>query len=192
MKACNTDMYHFLKVLAGIGEDFSVLSGEDVLFPLQMAAGAKGGIIVTATLLPKTWKAMYEAGRAGRHAEAIAMHRKLLPLIDMSFARDQPGAVEIRLGPDRGRCAARPGTADPGRSNPEPKTSRRTLRAVEGRGDAGLRPPVRADQYTASIPRRPWPNWTATCGQSFAVDGQRVLTDTIATPECREPRAPGT
>ena len=94
MKACNTDMYHFLKVLAGIGEDFSVLSGEDVLFPLQMAAGAKGGIIVTATLLPKTWKAMYEAGKAGRHTEAIALHRKLLPLMDMSFAETNPGPLK--------------------------------------------------------------------------------------------------
>ena len=33
MKACNTDMYHFLKVVAGVASDFAVLSGEDTLFP---------------------------------------------------------------------------------------------------------------------------------------------------------------
>jgi 4-hydroxy-tetrahydrodipicolinate synthase len=94
IKACNTNMYHFLKVVAGVSDDFSVLSGEDELFPLHMAAGAKGGFIVTSTVLPKTWRAMYEAGKSGRHAEAISMHRKLLALLDMSFAETNPGPLK--------------------------------------------------------------------------------------------------
>jgi len=69
MKACNTDMYHFLKVVAGVHESFAVLSGEDSLFPVQMAAGAKGGIVVTATMLPRTWQRIYELARDGRTAE---------------------------------------------------------------------------------------------------------------------------
>lgn len=94
MKACNTDMYHFLKVMAGVGDDFSVLSGEDIMFPMHMAAGAKGGVIVTASVLPKIWKAMYEAGKRGDHDVAIAMHRKLIPLLDMSFAEVNPGPLK--------------------------------------------------------------------------------------------------
>jgi 4-hydroxy-tetrahydrodipicolinate synthase len=94
IKACNTDMYHFLSMVAGVSEDFSVLSGEDTLFPLHMAAGAKGGIIVTASVLPGTWKAMYEASIAGKHAEAIAMHRKLIPFMDMCFAETNPGPLK--------------------------------------------------------------------------------------------------
>jgi 4-hydroxy-tetrahydrodipicolinate synthase len=35
MKACNTDMYHFLRVVAGVDASFTVLSGEDSLFPLH-------------------------------------------------------------------------------------------------------------------------------------------------------------
>ena len=94
MKACNTDAYHFLKLVAGVSDEFSLLSGEDVMFPLHMAAGAKGGIIVTSTVLPRTWRAMYEAGKAGRHAEAVAMHRKLIPLLDMSFGEVNPGPLK--------------------------------------------------------------------------------------------------
>ena len=94
MKACNTDMYHFLRVIAGISKNFSVLSGEDTLFPLHMVAGAKGGIIVTATVLPRLWKAMYEASIAGQHSKAIAMHRKLVPLMDMCFAETNPGPLK--------------------------------------------------------------------------------------------------
>ena len=39
MKACNTDMWHFLRTVAGVDESFAVLSGEDTLFPLHVAAG---------------------------------------------------------------------------------------------------------------------------------------------------------
>ena len=94
MKACNTDLHHFLKVAAGIADDFSLLSGEDVLFPAHLAAGAKGGIIVTSSVLPRTWVAMHQAGREARHADAVAMHRKLLPFLDMAFAEVNPGPLK--------------------------------------------------------------------------------------------------
>ncbi|KQT13318.1 dihydrodipicolinate synthase family protein [Ramlibacter sp. Leaf400] len=94
MKACNTDLYHFLKVVAGVSDSFSVLSGEDTLFPVQMAAGARGGIIVTATALPRTWRALYELCKAGRTAEAMAMHRTLIPLLDLAFGETNPGPLK--------------------------------------------------------------------------------------------------
>ena len=59
MKACNTDMYHYLRVLAGVSPSFTVMSGEDSLFPLHVAAGAKGGIVVTANLFPKIWRHIF-------------------------------------------------------------------------------------------------------------------------------------
>ena len=97
MKACNTDMYHFLKVQAGIDASFTVFSGEDTLFPVQMAAGAKGGIVVTASALPRTWRRLYEACAAGRTHEALQLHRKLIPLLDMAFAETNPGPLKSVL-----------------------------------------------------------------------------------------------
>lgn len=97
MKACNTDMYHFLKVVAGVQESFAVLSGEDTLFPVQMAAGAKGGIVVTATMLPRTWRRIYDLARDGRTVEAFALHRKLIPMLDMAFAETNPGPLKSVL-----------------------------------------------------------------------------------------------
>jgi 4-hydroxy-tetrahydrodipicolinate synthase len=94
MKACNTDMYHFLQVVAGVERNFAVLSGEDSLFPLHLAAGARGGIIVTANLLPRAWRAIYEAARAGKMAEALALHRRLIPLMNMAFAETNPGPMK--------------------------------------------------------------------------------------------------
>jgi 4-hydroxy-tetrahydrodipicolinate synthase len=94
MKACNTDMWHFLKVVAGVSADFSVLSGEDTLFPLHMAAGARGGIVVTATVLPRRWRHIWQLATDGRIAEAVAAHRQLIPLMDMAFAETNPGPLK--------------------------------------------------------------------------------------------------
>ena len=94
MKACNTEMYHFLSVAAGVSADFRILSGEDTLFPLHMVAGASGGIIVTASVLPKMWKAMYEASADGDHAKALSLHRSLIPLMNMCFAETNPGPLK--------------------------------------------------------------------------------------------------
>lgn len=97
MKACNTDMWHFLRVVAGVGPDFSVLSGEDTLFPLHVAAGARGGIVVTASLLPSAWRTIHQLARDGRTAEALALHRDLIPLMNLAFAETNPGPMKSVL-----------------------------------------------------------------------------------------------
>src|SRR5437899_2202882 len=97
MKACNTDMYHFLKVQAGIADSFTVLSGEDTLLPVHMAAGAKGGVVVTASALPRMWKRIYESCAHGRNAEALALHRALIPLLDIAFAETNPGPLKSAM-----------------------------------------------------------------------------------------------
>lgn len=94
MKACNLDMYHFLQVMAGVDESFAVLSGEDSLFPLHLAAGARGGIVVTACLLPRAWREIYETAIAGRTAEALSLHRRLIPFMNMAFAETNPGPMK--------------------------------------------------------------------------------------------------
>ncbi len=94
MKACNTDLYHFLKVINGVDASFSVLSGEDTIFPAQMLCGAQGGIIVTANLLPKTWIHMYQLLVASKKDEALKLHQQLIPLLDAAFAETNPGPMK--------------------------------------------------------------------------------------------------
>lgn len=94
MKACNTDMWHFLRTVAGVDDTFAVLSGEDTLFPLHMAAGARGGIVVTASLLPVAWQAIYRHAAEGDVARALALHRSLIPLMEMAFAETNPGPMK--------------------------------------------------------------------------------------------------
>lgn len=94
MKACNTDMWHFLRTVAGVDERFAVLSGEDTLFPLHVTAGARGGIVVTASLLPTAWQSVYQLASTGRAQEALALHRSLIPLMELAFAETNPGPMK--------------------------------------------------------------------------------------------------
>jgi len=140
MKACNTDLWHFLRVVAGVSDTFSVFSGEDTLFPLHMAAGAKGGIVVTASVLPRTWRAIYDAAAAGRIDEAVRMHRELIPLMDMAFAETNPGPLKSVL--DLVGVAA-PRVLDP-LVAPAPELQARLREELAGRLDAERRLPARA------------------------------------------------
>ncbi|QTO23925.1 4-hydroxy-tetrahydrodipicolinate synthase [Burkholderia seminalis] len=94
MKACNTDMWHFLRTVAGVDESFSVLSGEDTLFPMHLAAGARGGIVVTATLLPTAWRKIQEHVENDRIGQALELHRSLIPLMNLAFAETNPGPMK--------------------------------------------------------------------------------------------------
>ncbi|WP_118180483.1 4-hydroxy-tetrahydrodipicolinate synthase [Paraburkholderia phosphatilytica] len=97
MKACNTDMWHFLRTVSAVDDSFSMLSGEDTLFPLHVAAGARGGIVVTATLLPTAWRAIHTLASQGKTEEALALHRSLIPLLNMAFAETNPGPMKAVL-----------------------------------------------------------------------------------------------
>ncbi|WP_287497429.1 dihydrodipicolinate synthase family protein [Pandoraea sp. CB10b_02] len=94
MKACNTDMWHFLRTVAGVDDSFAVLSGEDTLFPLHVAAGARGGIVVTASLLPTAWQRIFALAAEGKTADALALHRSLIPLMNLAFAETNPGPMK--------------------------------------------------------------------------------------------------
>lgn len=59
---------------------FAVLSGwAPVAYPAWMV-GARGAIIAVANVLPDVCLTLWEHYRAGRHADALALHRRLLPL----------------------------------------------------------------------------------------------------------------
>lgn len=64
MKVRNTDMYHFLSPRA-LATLFTIFSGEDSVFPLYVATGARRHV-VTASLLPRLWKRIFDLARDGQ------------------------------------------------------------------------------------------------------------------------------
>jgi 4-hydroxy-tetrahydrodipicolinate synthase len=62
-----------------------------------VAAGARGGVLVSATLLPRTLMAIHDTAAAGRTADALRMHRELFGLFKLLFAETNPGPMKSVL-----------------------------------------------------------------------------------------------
>jgi 4-hydroxy-tetrahydrodipicolinate synthase len=106
MKACNPDIDHFNRIAAAVDADFGLLTGEDTLFPAHMALGARGGMLASASLLPRYWTSLFEDAAAGRFAAALAAQRRLLPLFAALFAEPNPGPLKAAMAMIGQPCGA--------------------------------------------------------------------------------------
>jgi 4-hydroxy-tetrahydrodipicolinate synthase len=97
MKMSNPDMADYGRTMDAVADRLSVLTGEEHLFVDHMLGGAKGAIIATNNLVPQAWSSIYEALVHGRHEEARALHRALVPLIDAAFSSTNPGPLKAAL-----------------------------------------------------------------------------------------------
>jgi 4-hydroxy-tetrahydrodipicolinate synthase len=92
------------RILEVCGTDFTVLSGDDSLTLPFLSVGARGVISVVSNLAPRETSDMVRAYLAGRHPEALALHRRLLPLIKALFIETNPVPVKTAMGL-LGRCS---------------------------------------------------------------------------------------
>lgn len=97
IKACNTDFNHFMRVCQLVGDKMSVLSGEDRFCPIHMSLGAVGGVLASATLVPKHWKGIIKLLRDHRLQEALSEQYKLWPLFDAIYRETNPGPMKTAL-----------------------------------------------------------------------------------------------
>ncbi len=70
MKACNQDLSVQLRAVELAGAEISILTGEENVFPLHIAMGARGGLLATSCLFPRIWAELYRlASRYCRSAK---------------------------------------------------------------------------------------------------------------------------
>src|SRR5262249_31644680 len=74
-----------------------LLSGDDNLALGSIAVGAEGLVSVLGNAVPRETKALVDAARAGRRADAVALNNKLLPLIDALFVESNPIPLKAAL-----------------------------------------------------------------------------------------------
>ena len=85
------------KIIQETGDDFLVWSGNDTdTFPI-MALGGYGIISVASHLVGKQIKQMIDSFINGKVAEAAAIHRRLLPLVDALFIVSNPIPVKYAV-----------------------------------------------------------------------------------------------
>lgn len=62
------------------GPSFSVFAGSSTSFYASLCVGARGGILALACVLPDACAQLLDLVRAGRHDEAAALQRQLVPM----------------------------------------------------------------------------------------------------------------
>jgi len=92
------------RILELCGPDFILLSGDDSMTLPFMSVGGRGVISVVSNIVPAETVAMVRAFAAGRTAEALAMHRRLFPLVKAVFVETNPVPIKTALG-ILGRCS---------------------------------------------------------------------------------------
>ena len=75
----------------------TLLSGDDALTLPAIAVGGEGIVSVAGQAAPREMRALTDAARAGRTADAEAIHRKLQPLFKALFVESNPGPVKFLL-----------------------------------------------------------------------------------------------
>jgi 4-hydroxy-tetrahydrodipicolinate synthase len=104
VKDATADIVRPLLTHASCGADFCQLSGEDANIVAFLAHGGQGCISVTANVAPRLCAQLHEAWRAGRPDEALALHRRLLPLHRELFCETSPVPAKHALS-RLGRCS---------------------------------------------------------------------------------------
>jgi 4-hydroxy-tetrahydrodipicolinate synthase len=105
VKDSSADIVRPLLTHAASGAEFCQLSGEDANIVAFLAHGGHGCISVTANVAPRLCAELHRAWRAGRPEEALAVHRRLLPLHRALFCEASPAPAKYALS-RLGRCSA--------------------------------------------------------------------------------------
>lgn len=80
MKESGGDVGQIADLVSATPDDFVVLAGAAATLYPMMCVGARGGILALANALPEPCVRLFELVRAGRHDEARALQRRLVPV----------------------------------------------------------------------------------------------------------------
>ncbi|HZR92948.1 MAG TPA: 4-hydroxy-tetrahydrodipicolinate synthase [Gaiellaceae bacterium] len=101
IKETTRDFEHFSRVIHACGRDVLVWSGIELLCLPLLALGGLGFISAVANLAPAAVARMYELWTAGEHEQALDLHYRLHPLVDVIFVETNPAPAKwvlARLG----------------------------------------------------------------------------------------------
>lgn len=97
LKEASGDLGQITKILNGVRKDFLLYSGNDSDTFLMLTLGAYGVISVASHLVGVQLSNMINKAVKGKTAEAAAIHRDLLPLVNALFIVSNPVPVKYAL-----------------------------------------------------------------------------------------------
>ncbi|MDF2486878.1 MAG: dihydrodipicolinate synthase [Herbinix sp.] len=97
LKDCCGDIKQSMSLLMNPPKDFSILSGEDLLFYLSLTLGGQGGILASAHLQTEQFVEMYHKVKANDTVGALQIWRQLYDLIPLLFKEPNPSPIKYYL-----------------------------------------------------------------------------------------------
>jgi 4-hydroxy-tetrahydrodipicolinate synthase len=97
VKEASGNISQITQVIQQVPEEFVVLSGDDALTLPLAAMGGRGIISVASNEIPAEMTRLAQLCLAGNFAEARAMQRKLLPLLEVNFIETNPTPVKAAM-----------------------------------------------------------------------------------------------
>ncbi|WP_167480849.1 4-hydroxy-tetrahydrodipicolinate synthase [Mesorhizobium waimense] len=97
MKACNADTGLQMRVIEAAGDKISILSGDEDVYPLHIAAGARGGLIASSCIVPRIWHKITALVLANELNQALELHAKIRPFLKLLFSEHNPVPLKAAL-----------------------------------------------------------------------------------------------
>ena len=85
VKESTRDVSNVTRMINRFGDRFSILCGVDTLALESLFMGANGWVAGLVDAFPRETVAIYRHVQAGRHAEALAIYRWFLPLLELDI-----------------------------------------------------------------------------------------------------------
>lgn len=91
------DIKQTMALLMNPPKDFSILTGEDILFYLTLTMGGQGGIMASAHLKTEQFVKVYEKVKENDHQGAYEIWKELYEFIPLLFKEPNPAPVKYCL-----------------------------------------------------------------------------------------------
>ena len=97
LKEASGNISQMAALANAVPDDFAILSGDDAIALPLFALGGRGVISVASNEIPAEMAQLCRHGLRGEFAEARAIHRKYLPLMEINFIESNPIPVKAAL-----------------------------------------------------------------------------------------------
>ncbi len=97
IKEASGDMNQIMRIIKGKPENFSLISGDDLMTIPIIAAGGSGVISVLANAFPEQWSKMVNHALKNNFISAREIQFRFLEMIDLLFLEGNPSGVKAML-----------------------------------------------------------------------------------------------
>lgn len=91
------DIKQTMALLLNPPKDFSVLTGEDILFYMTLTLGGQGGILASAHVKTEQFVEVYKKVKENNQDEALKLFKELYEFIPLLFKEPNPGPIKYCL-----------------------------------------------------------------------------------------------